>query len=206
MKKENDPMLCASEMSDTELLRQVLCHLSDSQVELLRQKLKEGTPEGKALRERLKRWRAEKKPMDPETLRKEIMKELRGSSKYNSSFFKELDSLMQRRGMEDAELYNAIGISQPLWSNIKKRGLQDYGKKVRNAHTKKENVLKMAIVLHADYYELYDLLCYGGFSFSPAVNAMDHVVAACIRAGIYDPGLIDQYLVDAGEAALFSEE
>lgn len=206
MANENSDISVVTGVTDTDLLKRILCILSDTQIDMLRQAMKAGTEEGDALRKRIQKWRAEPTYTDPEKLRQDIMNEIRNNSKFDSSFFAELDSLMQQRGMEDAELYNAIGISQPLWSNIKKRGLKDYGTKMRNAHTKKENVLKMAIILHTDYFELYDLLCYGGFSFAPEVNATDHVVFACVRAGIYDPAVIDQYLVDAGEKALFSEE
>ena len=192
-------------VNDTELLRKIIYYLIDPQIEVLRQELPEGSPERTALEDRIARWRRDSQTMDPESFRRRILQEIRSNSRFNTSFFAELDELMQRRGIKDSDLYNAIGISQPLWSNIKNRGLKDYGKKIRNAHTKKENVLKMAIVLRADYYELYDLMCYGGFSFSPTVNPTDHVVAACIRAGIYDPYKIDNYLVEAGEEALFSE-
>lgn len=193
-------------VTDTELLEAVVQNLSDQQIEALYQVLRPGTPLGDAFHSCVKEWHGNEENGNPEFMRQRIMQEIRTNSRFNKSFFAELDKLMQKKNMGDSALYNAIGISQPLWVNIRKKGIQDYGKKVRDAHTKRENVLKMAIVLEADYFELYNLMCYGGFSFSPSINIGDCVIASCVQAKIYDPSQIDEYLVSAGARALFSEE
>lgn len=193
-------------VTDTQLLEALVMNLSDQQIEALYQVMKPGTPLGDAFHARVDEWRGSAEITDPELMRQRIMREIRSNSRFNKSFFAELDKLMQKKDMSDSALYNAIGISQPLWVNIRKKGIQDYGKRVRDAHTKRENVLKMAIVLEADYFELYNLMCYGGFSFSPSTNIGDCVIASCVQAKVYDPFQIDEYLSAAGARTLFSEE
>lgn len=190
--------------TDAQLLEAILSHLDTCQIESLYPHFPQGTPLGRAFRLWLDRAR-KADPVNKEALKEKILEELQSSSAFSTYFFQELGRFMERAGMTDSQLYNKIGMSQPLWSNMMSKGLADEGSGRRNAHTNRNNVLKMSVVLRLDYWELYNLMCYGGCAFSPARDKRDYVIACCVRAGIYNPHAIDELLDAAGQEALFGK-
>ena len=66
-------------------------------------------------------------------------------------------------------------------------------------------MLKMAIILHLDYWEMYYLLNLAGYSLMPAQDPTDKIVSYCIRSKIYDCKQIDELFFELGEEPLFSE-
>lgn len=194
-------------VTDTQLLDAILSILDDIQIAALKKAIAPETPLGTALRSRLNKLAKNADAKNEPSIQQQIQARLQADDdQFNSSFFKELDKMMQKRNISDPELYNKIGISQALWANIRSKGLRDSGSHIRDAHTKRENVLKMAIVLKADYYELYNLMCYSGFSFSPSTSLGDHIIACCVKAKIYEPDRINQYLMDNNMEPLFGDK
>ncbi len=181
-----------------QLLAAALGRLNEQQQAALVEELGWDTKAGEALRDVLVHdlhW--QEQPLSMEELQKELKRELQGKNVVRREFYQELTRLIDRMQMTDAQVYNKIGMSRSLWYHIRDK---------KNARTKKENVLRMAVVLHVDYWEMYYLVNLAGYSLLPGQNGTDRIITACIRTKIYDTAKIDVLLIENGEPPLFSEE
>jgi hypothetical protein len=137
------------------------------------------------------------KPLTMKELRKELKQELEEKNGQQHEFYQELTRFIDRMELTDSQVYNDIGMSRSLWYHIRDN---------KNAKTKKKNVLRMAVVLHVDYWEMYYLVNLAGYSLLPAEDVTDKIVISCIKNKIYDKMQIDDLLIENGEKPLFSEE
>lgn len=128
-----------------------------------------------------------------------IQKAIEKSEGRTRLFYQELLKFVERRGMKDSKVYGAIDMDRKLWYRLRDD---------EKASTGKENVLKMCIVLHLDYWETFYLVNLSGHSFTPYadMSVRDFVIGLCVTNGEYDPYRVDELLVKAGEKALFGQE
>lgn len=179
------------------LLSEVLSMLGEWQIAEMMEKMGRDTELGEALCRIVEEdclWEQDA-PLSMEELRKMLKEELDAAQGVQREFFKELIQFVDRAEKTDSQLYNEIGMNRTLWYRLRDN---------KNAKTSKGNVLKMAICLHLDYWEMYYLVNLSGYSLLPRDDNTDRVVSLCIRRKIYDKREIDELLVEAGEKPLFS--
>ncbi|MCI9123332.1 MAG: hypothetical protein HFH35_04510 [Eubacterium sp.] len=180
------------------LLTEVLARLDEGQIMEIIEELGKNSSLGKELCGILKedgRFLTDT-PMTMEEIKDILNKELDAAKKQRREFFEELIYFVDRAQKTDAQVYNAIGMNRTLWYRLRDN---------KNARTNKRNVLKMAIILHLDYWEMYYLLNLAGYSLMPAQDPTDKIVSYCIRSKIYDCKQIDELFFELGEEPLFSE-
>ena len=182
-------------VSDTEHLHKILLYLDEQQLEELFFALRAQPAFADALRAKLRALRGDWQEKDLETLIREQMDRSTGRMR---KFFSELSCYVDRAKMTDSQVYNQVGMDRKLWYRLRDR---------ENARTHKDNVLKMCIVLHLDYWETYYLVSLSGYSFmpSPDISRTDYGIGLCVSNGIYDPEQVDALLVKLGEPALFAK-
>ena len=120
----------------------------------------------------------------------------RRERKHGVGFFNQIIKFADRAQMTDPQIYNGANIGRSLWYRIRDN---------KNVKTSKENVLKIALVLRLNYWELYYLVSLAGYSFMPHNNMTDYIIALCAWHKEFNPETIDRLLVENGKKALFSE-
>lgn len=179
---------------DRQLLLEILRRLDEGQIKGLLAALQAKPELEAALRKALSLCWSGEQPYRPQQA---LAESARQSSGQDRTFFQELIRFVDRAEMTDPEVYRAAGLNRTLWYRLRDKP---------DARTSKQNVLKIGLVLHLDYLELYYLLALGGHPFAPACSGTDLVIAVCLQKGIYDPLEVDSRLYKAGEPTLFSEE
>lgn len=185
-------------ITEKQLLLAVLSRLDERQLMGLVEEMGRDQPLGQALFQVLEEelcWTQKTLGMDE--LKALLKEELEVTQGYRREFYKELIYFVDRAQKTDAQVYNEIGMNRTLWYRLRDN---------KNARTNKRNVLKMAVILQLDYWELYYLVNLAGYSLLPRDDLTDRTVAFCVRHGIYEKGKVDELLVEAGEKALFSED
>ena len=186
------------EVTDKELLVQVFSRLDERQLIGIVEEIGVEQPLGQALVKILEEelhW--SEKTLKLDQLKVLLKEELETTQGTRREFYKELIYFVDRAGKTDAQVYNEIGMNRTLWYRLRDN---------RNAKTNKRNVLKMAVILQLDYWEMYYLVNLAGYSLLPKDDLTDRTVAFCIRHGIYEKGKVDELLIEAGEKPLFSED
>ncbi|MCX4269433.1 MAG: hypothetical protein OSJ62_12360 [Lachnospiraceae bacterium] len=188
-------------ITERQLLIEVLSRLDERQILGLAEEMGRENPFGEALLQLLEeeadRFPWTQKTLGTEELKKLLKQELEVTQGYRQEFYKELIYFVDRAQKTDAQVYNEIGMNRTLWYRLRDN---------KNARTNKRNVLKMAVILHLDYWEMYYLVNLAGYSLLPKDDLTDRTAAFCIRHGIYEKEKIDELLIEAGEKPLFSEE
>ena len=188
-------------ITERQLLIEVLSRLDERQILGLAEEMGRENPCGEALLQLLEeeadRFPWTQKTLGTEELKKLLKQELEVTQGYRQEFYKELIYFVDRAQKTDAQVYNEIGMNRTLWYRLRDN---------KNARTNKRNVLKMAVILHLDYWEMYYLVNLAGYSLLPKDDLTDRTAAFCIRHGIYEKEKIDELLIEAGEKPLFSEE
>lgn len=200
MKNLNKESDTRAEVESEQLLQEILCRLSEQQIASLLIDLGWDSPAGISLRKRLekqKQFRWMQDISDDFTIQDALRIELESNHNYRNEFFEELIRFVDRAQKTDAQVYNAIGMNRTLWYRLRDN---------KDARTSKRNVLKMAIVLQLDYWELYYLVNLAGYSFVPNYDVTDRVISFCVRHQIYDTMQIDALLNENREQTLFTEE
>lgn len=186
-------------VTEKELLIAVLSRLDTLQVHAILEDIGRNTSLGEALYRVLEEdcnWGSET-GFSMEELKEILKKELESAQDYRREFYQELIHFADRAQKTDAQVYNAIGMNRTLWYR-----LRDH----KDARTNKRNVLKMAIVLQLDYWEMYYLVNLSGHSLLPGDDKTDQIVSFCVRHKIFDMDKVDELLAEAGENTLFSEK
>ena len=196
---------------DTEILRRTLQVLSDPQIEELCLSFPPETPLGDAFRQRLALWR-EQTGEPVQDLQAVILEVLGDKSNFTVFFYKELCKFMKRKGFNPddrkarAKFYNAAEIPQNTFSVMMNKGLDASNSRTfGTGHASRANVLKMALVLQLSIFELKDLLCCAGMSFSPGTNPSDYIISKCVRNGEYSLRRVDELLYENGLPTLSKE-
>ena len=188
-------------ITERQLLIEVLSRLDERQILGLAEEMGRENPFGEALLQLLEeeadRFPWTQKTLGTEELKKLLKQELEVTQGYRQEFYKELIYFVDRAQKTDAQVYNEIGMNRTRWYRLRDN---------KNARTNKRNVLKMAVILHLDYWEMYYLVNLAGYSLLPKDDLTDRTAAFCIRHGIYEKEKIDELLIEAGEKPLFSEE
>ena len=188
-------------ITERQLLIEVLSRLDERQILGLAEEMGRENPFGEALLQLLEeeadRFPWTQKTLGTEELKKLLKQELEVTQGYRQEFYKELIYFVDRAQKTDAQVYNEIGMNRTLWYRLRDN---------KNARTNKRNVLKMAVILHLDYWEMYYLVNLAGYSLLPKDDLTDRTAAFCILHGIYEKEKIDELLIEAGEKPLFSEE
>ena len=188
-------------ITERQLLIEVLSRLDEKQLLGLIEEMGREQPLGQALcdllEEEFKTFHWTQKTLKMEELKRLLKEELEVTQGYRREFYKELIYFVDRAQKTDAQVYNEIGMNRTLWYRLRDN---------KNARTNKRNVLKMAVILQLDYWELYYLVNLAGYSLLPGDDVTDRTVAFCVRHGIYEKGKVDELLIEAGEKPLFSED
>ena len=193
-------------ITDTQLLRSVLQRLDPLQLEELCLYFPARSDLGKALRSRLADWRADYTPLaaekEPDDLRQAILSVVCSDANFDKYFWTELCGFLKAKGVTDAQLYQAIGMSGSLFNSRKEKWAADVGSHVWESYTQRDYLLSMCIALQLNLLETKTLLAYGGQPLNLTVSSRDYVIVSCIHRGIYDPSYINDLLEDAGLAPL----
>lgn len=180
------------------LLLEILSRLDEGQLFGIIDEIGRGSVYGEELCRLLEEGynRDEEQFLSMEAWKQRLKRELKADKGHCREFYNELIYFIDREHKTDAQVYNAIGMNRTLWYRLRDN---------RNARTNKRNVIKMAIYLHLDYWEMYYLINLAGYSLLPGDNETDRIVASCVRHKLYDQRQIDELLCEAGERPLFSE-
>lgn len=185
-------------VTERQLLIEVLSRLDEKQLLGLVEELGRDQPLGQALSALLEEeFKDKQKTLKMDELKRLLKEELEVTQGYRREFYKELIFFVDRAQKTDAQVYNEIGMNRTLWYRLRDN---------KSARTNKRNVLKMAVILQLDYWEMYYLVNLAGYSLLPGDDLTDRTVAFCVRHGIYEKGKVDELLVEAGEKPLFSED
>ncbi len=128
------------------------------------------------------------KPEQPAESRKkkpsleELLKKM-----YTNSFEKYLQSLINKKGLKNSQVYAAANISKQYFSKLMKGQVKP----------SKEKVLSLAIGLQLNLDETIDLLKVAGYALSP-VSQTDVIVEYFIERKEYNVCTIDIVLFDYG--------
>ena len=106
---------------------------------------------------------------------------------YTDSFEKQLQKLINKKGLKNSEVYTAANISKQYFSKL-------LNGKVKPS---KEKMLALAVGLRLNYDETVDFLKIAGYAFSP-ISQTDTVVAYFINRKEYNVMLIDVALFEFG--------
>lgn len=188
-------------ITERQLLIAVLSKLDERQILGLIEEIGRDNPTGQALlrllEEEVEQFPWTQKTLGIKDLKKMLKEELEVTQGYRQEFYKELIHFVDRAQKTDAQVYNEIGMNRTLWYRLRDN---------KNARTNKRNVLKMAVILRLDYWEMYYLINLAGYSLLPKDDLTDRTVAFCIRHGIYEKEKVDELLLEAKEKPLFSED
>lgn len=180
--------------TDKQLLLEILRQLDEPQIAHLLAVFRANPALDAALRQNLSICWSQDGPHTPRDAPQAAAQDPAGREQ---TFFEVLIHFVDRAEMTDPEVYRAAGLNRTLWYRLRDNP---------DARTSKANILKLGLILHLDYLELYYLLALGGHPFAPACDRTDLVVATCIRDGVYDPFEVDSRLDRAGRPTLFSEK
>ena len=108
------------------------------------------------------------------------------------SFHERLFSLIDGRGMTDAEVYRRAGLDRKLFSKIRTNPAY---------HPRKNTVMAICLALRLEIGEAEDLLARAGYAFSPGSKG-DLIVKFFIEHRVYDTEAVNFMLEEYGESAL----
>jgi hypothetical protein len=188
------------EYADAELLREMLVKLSDQQIMGIIMDLGVENPVSLKLQKRLRTL----KEVTHKNANNSCFQDSNvntGSAQMNINneqpgLFDAIVQFADRAHMTDPEVYNSARMNRALWYRMRDN---------KDAKPRKRNILKIALVLRLNYWELNYLVNLGGFSFLPRHDKTDSIVAQCAWNNIYEPEAIDDLLYERGEETLFSE-
>lgn len=109
-------------------------------------------------------------------------------------FWEYLQTLIQREGKTNAQVYKAANLDRKLFSKIQKEP---------DSIPSKRTVLALAIALQLSIDETNALLEQAGFALSPSVRS-DVIIKYFIQNGQYDIQIINEVLYACGESLLGS--
>lgn len=178
-------------MTDRELLKSVLCGMSQQELNVLLDKHGLGTESGEALHGFLKQEDVEEAMCSRFDLQKP---EVSKPDTLKLAIYRFLDRL----DMKESELYNKCNISKDHYYQIRDGKI----KRSRN----KNLFFQFALVLKLDYFEAVYLLNLGGHLFNPSLSMYDYVIAHCLYHKIYDFGVVEQLLEQCGLDTLWGRE
>ena len=115
-------------------------------------------------------------------MNKKIVKYLNQNK--TSCFNELLFNFIDKKGMNDLEVYKKVAIDRRLFSKIRCN---------KNYIPKKENIIKLCLALALKKEEIDNLLSSAGYSLSTN-NKFDLVILFCIENKIYDLNIINDYL------------
>jgi hypothetical protein len=180
-------------MTDRELLKAVLCTISQHELNALlsRQGLE------KEMGEALHHFLIQEDVVEAMSKQFDLDKDKMTSSKPDTLKLA-IYRFLRRIGMEEAELYKRCNIGKDHYYQIRDGKI----KRVRN----KNLFLQFALVLKLDYFETVYLLSLGGHLFNPALSMCDYIIAHCLYQKIYDFDKVDELLEKYGLESLWGKE
>lgn len=111
---------------------------------------------------------------------------------HEKSFSSLLFEYIDETGMTDAQVYNAIGISKQVFSNLRSG---------KQHSLKKKNIVSICIVLHLNIEKTLKLLASCGYGLSE-YTTFDRIISFCISKGCYDIFEINELLVDYNQQTI----
>lgn len=178
-------------MTDRELLKSVLCEISQSELSSLLHRQGLETKTGKALHDFLKQKDVE------EAMSRRFDLEEPTVSKPDTLKLA-IYRFLKRINMEEPELYKKCNISKDHYYQIRDGKI----KRARN----KELFFQFALILQLDYFEAAYLLNLGGHLFNPAYSMYDYVIAHCLYQKIYDFDAVDSLLEEYGMGSIWGKD
>lgn len=99
------------------------------------------------------------------------------------TFSNKLFRLIEKKGLEDVEVYKKANIDRKLFSKLRKK---DY-------HPSKKTVIALALALQLNLDEATDLLRYAEYALSPNDKA-DVIISFCFTKPVYDIFTVNELL------------
>lgn len=93
----------------------------------------------------------------------------------NLTFYEKLQEMLQEKGLDEVEIYNAALLDRRTFSKLRKK---DY-------KPAKRTVLALIIGMELNMEEAKELLMYAGYAFMPS-DGLDQIVSFFIERGNYD--------------------
>ena len=100
-----------------------------------------------------------------------------------NTFSSKLFHLIEKKGLEDVEVYKKANIDRKLFSKLRKK---DY-------HPSKKTVIALALALQLNLDEATDLLRYAEYALSPNDKA-DVIISFCFTKPVYDIFTVNELL------------
>ena len=188
-------------LTDEQLLRGLLAKLSDQQMLGIITDIGPDDPVSIELQERMRTIKGEAtthtKKENTQSPRKNKGDAQTENGTGKPGLFDAIIRFADRAHMTDPQVYNSAKMNRALWYRIRDN---------KDAKPRKRTVLKIALVLHLNYWELNYLVNLAGFSFLPRHDKTDSIITQCVMQNIYDADTIDELLHENGEETLFSEK
>ena len=178
-------------MNDTELLIKVLAEIDQRALDALLSGHGPDTAFGKALHAAMQHEDFQ------EMLRNRYSLEGADISKQPDTLRLLLYRLMERRQVNDPDIYNQCGIDKDLYHAI-------VSKRIKH-HKNKATFYRMALYLRLDYYEAVYFMNLAGHPFVPTHSKADQVIAYCLCSQIYDFDCVEKILQSQGAGSLFDK-
>lgn len=100
-----------------------------------------------------------------------------------NTFSNKLFRLIEKKGLEDVEVYKKANIDRKLFCKLRKK---DY-------HPSKKTVIALALALQLNLDEATDLLRYAEYALSPNDKA-DVIISFCFTKPVYDIFMVNELL------------
>ena len=100
-----------------------------------------------------------------------------------NTFSSKLFRFIEKKGLEDVEVYKKANIDRKLFSKLRKK---DY-------HPSKKTVISLALALQLNLDEATDLLRYAEYALSPNDKA-DVIISFCFTKPVYDIFTVNELL------------
>ncbi|HBA69761.1 MAG TPA: hypothetical protein DCZ40_10465 [Lachnospiraceae bacterium] len=177
-------------MTDRELLKIVLCEMSQDELSSLLNRQGLETEQGKALHDFLRQKDVE------EAMGKRFALETQAVSRPDTLKLA-IYRFLRRIDMEEPEFYKKCGISKDHYYQIRDGKI----KRARN----KRLFFRFVLILRLDYFEAVYLLNLGGHLFNPSLSMYDYIIAHCLYRKIYDFDAVDELLEKYGLESIWEK-
>lgn len=182
----------SGDVTDAQILDAILTLLDEPEVEVILMEFGDFPDAKEALQDRLTALRK----FEGGGIAGEIVAENYQSGLRINYVYKVLKEHLQAAGMKLSDLKNHewLDMDPSNYSHISRN---------TESRFKRDNAIKIAFILKMNFFDAYYWLSLNGHSLSRD-NDRDRLLLDCLRQGEFDPEKINEYLLQAGHAILFT--